>query len=207
MLRFLYRMLENPRIYEVVQKLLGGDRVFRAVRKAIQSELTNFAYKNVLEVGCGTGLTKDCFAGDYTGVDINPEYIRLVSGRGGGIFLVADATSLPFGPETYDLVFTVGVLHHLDQQGRAMMLSEMARVCRSGGHILIADGLVPSNRLNLIGYALAKLDRGRYKMRIERFQDMIRKAYPEPFSVLFQRHSVFPLEFVVTVVGKNNAAR
>lgn len=203
MLSFLYRMLENPRIYELVQKMLGGDRVFGAVRKAMQRELANISYKGVLEVGCGTGLTKDCFAGDYTGIDINPEYIRVVSGRGEGTFLVADATALPFGPETYDLVVTVGVLHHLDQQSREMMLSEMLRVCRPDGHILIADGLVPSNRLNLIGYALAKLDRGRYKMRIERFRDMIRKAYPEPFPVIFQRYSVFPLEFVVAVVEKN----
>ncbi len=202
MLKFLYRMIEDPRIYDFVQRLLGGGMVFTAVTEAIHCQLSGFSYKNVLEVGCGTGLTKDCFAGDYTGVDINPEYIRVVSGRGSGTFLVADATSLPFGPDTYDLVVTVGVLHHLDHQSRELMLSEMFRVCRTGGHILIADGLVPSNRLNLIGYVLAKLDRGRYKMRIEKFRDMIRRAYPEPLSVIFNKYRVAYLEFVVAVVAK-----
>ena len=203
MLKFFYRLLENPKIYEFVQKLLGGDRIFSAVRGVLDQELSHIGYKNVLEVGCGTGLTKDSFKGEYTGVDINPEYIRMVSSRGGGTFLVADATALPFGPETFDLVFTAGVLHHLNAQGRSMMLDEMKRVCRSQGHILIVDGLVPSNRLNLIGYALAKLDRGRYKMRIREFQDMINTAYPATFSMRFEQYRTFPAEFVVSVIGKN----
>lgn len=203
MLKFFYRILEFPAVYEIVQKLLGGDRIFRALKEAVGLELTDVEYANVLEVGCGTGLTKNCFNGEYTGVDINPEYIRVVSERGGGTFLVADATSLPFRAETYDLVFTAGVLHHLDAQGRDMMLDEMGRVCKSRGHIMIADGLVPSNRLNLIGYVLAKLDRGRYKMRLEGFKDMIKTSYPPPFSLRFRHYRTFPTEFVVSVVGKN----
>ncbi len=202
MLKVFHRMLENPEMYEFIQRLLGGDRVFRALKVALEAELRQIIYSNVLEVGCGTGLTKDCFNSEYTGIDINPEYIRVVSSRGVGTFLVADATLLPFEPETYDLVFTAGVLHHLNEQDRNKMLGEMRRVCRPKGYILIADGLVPSNRLNLIGYALAKLDRGRYKMRIERFLDMIRTAYPAPFSIRFAQYRTFPVEFVVAVVSR-----
>ncbi len=203
MLNFLYRLLENPQVYEVIQKILGGDRVFRALKAAVEAELRQITYRNVLEVGCGTGLTKDCFAGEYTGVDINPEYIKVVSRRGHGTFLVADATSLPFEDGLYDLVFTAGVLHHLKAQDRDRMLGEMMRVCKLQGHILIADGLVPSNRLNLIGYILAKLDRGRYKMRIGEFRDMINTAYRAPFSVRFEQYRTFPTEFIMAVIGKN----
>jgi ubiquinone/menaquinone biosynthesis C-methylase UbiE len=170
---------------------------------AVEAELRHITYNNVLEVGCGTGLTRDCFNADYTGIDINPEYIKMISSKGVGTFLVADATSLPFGPESYDLVFTVGVLHHLDKKNRDMMLSEMGRVCRQRGHIVIVDGLVPSNRWNLIGYILAKLDRGRYKMHINKFQDMMKAAYPLPFSIKFKLYHAFPLEFVTVVVSKN----
>lgn len=207
MLRFFHSILENPRIYEFVQRMLGGDRVFQAIRAAVETELRHITYKNVLEVGCGTGLTRDCFNADYTGIDINPEYIKVISRRSEGTYLVGDATSLPFGPESYDLVFTVGVLHHLDQNNRDMMLREMDRVCKKGGHILIVDGLVPSNRWNLIGYVLAKLDRGRYKMRISRFQDMIRTAYPGAFSMTFKKYYAFPLEFAAVAVRKDNEPR
>jgi ubiquinone/menaquinone biosynthesis C-methylase UbiE len=203
MLKVFYRILENPTAYEIVQKLLGGDRVFKALRGAVALEISDITYENVLEVGCGTGLTKDCFHGSYTGVDINPEYIKVAGSRGEGTFLVADATSLPFAAGTYDLVFTAGVLHHLNEKGRTMMLGEMRRVCKSRGHILIADGLVPSSRMNLIGYALAKLDRGRHKMRIGEFQDMIRTAYPAPFSVSVKQYCTFPTEFAVSVIGKD----
>lgn len=203
MLRVFYRILENPNVYEFVQKLLGGEKVFRAVKETVEEELRHITYKNVLEVGCGTGLTRSCFRSDYTGIDINPEYIKIASSRGGGNFRAADATSLPFGRESYDLVFTAGVLHHMDKKKRNMMFAEMERVCTQKGYIVIVDGLVPSNRLNLIGYILAKLDRGRYKMRIEKFQDMIRTAYPLPFFIKVRHYHAFPLEFAVVVVSKD----
>ncbi len=196
MLKFLYRILEDPKVYDLVQKFLGGNRVYRAVRDLIGVELKNISYNNVLDVGCGTWPFWDCFKGKYTGIDINQEYIRKAAAKGKGIFLVADATSLPFNNETFGLVFTMGVLHHLDKQEREKMLKEMWRVCKAGGHILIVDGLVPSNRLNLIGYVLAKLDRGRFKMRMERFKEMINFVYSNKRWIKYTHIKSFPHELI-----------
>lgn len=196
MLKILYKMLENPKVYDLSQNLLGGDRVFRAIKEAIATQLSGISYNNVLDVGCGTGLFADCFKGEYTGIDINQEYIRRAETKGRGTFLVADATSLPFNNETFGLVFTLGVLHHLDKQEREKMLKEMWRVCKAGGHILIVDGLVPSNRLNLIGYVLAKLDRGRFKMRMERFKEMINFVYSNKRWVKYTHIKSFPHELI-----------
>jgi ubiquinone/menaquinone biosynthesis C-methylase UbiE len=202
MLKFLYRMLENPGVYNLSQKLLAGDRVFRAIRKVIAKQLSSISYNNVLDVGCGTGLFADCFKGKYTGIDINQEYIKMAETKGNGTFLVADATSLPFNDKTFDLVFTMGVLHHINKQEREKMLNEMWRVCKADGHILIVDGLVPSNRLNLIGYVLAKLDRGRFKMRMERFKEMINSVYLHKKLVKYILIKIFPYEIVTVNLQK-----
>lgn len=201
MLRPLYKILENPAAYDLVQKLLGGDRVLSSIRKAVSGQLENMRYNNVLDVGCGTGLFSDCFKGKYTGVDINKEYIKDAAAKRKGVFKVADATALPFKSGAFDLVFTLGVLHHLDEELRMKMLLEMQRICKKGGHMLIVDGLVPSNSLNLIGYALARLDRGRYKLRLGKFKDMLANAYSGA-GTTYEIVKVFPYELVVAVVQR-----
>lgn len=207
MLKILYKMLENPKVYDLSQKLLGGDRVFRVIKEAIAVQLSDISYNNVLDVGCGTGLFMDCFKGKYTGIDINQEYIRRAEAKGKGLFLVADATVLPFESETFDLIFTIGLLHHLDMQDRKKMLDEMKRVCKTNGYIFIVDGLVPSNRLNVIGYILAKLDRGRFKMRAEEFKKMIETSYSQHAMFNFRFYYVFPYEVAVLLIKKDEMRR
>jgi ubiquinone/menaquinone biosynthesis C-methylase UbiE len=203
MLKILYKMLEDPKVYDLSQKLLGGDRVFRTIKEAIAVHLSGISYNNVLDVGCGTGLFMDCFKGKYTGIDINQEYIRRAEAKGKGVFLVADATVLPFVSETFDLIFTLGLLHHLDTQDRKKMLDEMKRICKTDGYIFIMDGLVPSNRLNVIGYILAKLDRGRFKMKIKEFKEMIETSYSQNTVFCFRCYHLFPYEFAVLLLKKN----
>ena len=202
MLKMLYKALENPALYDMTQKLLGGDRVYKKLKEAIAAQLKNISYNNVLDVGCGTGLFTDCFKGEYTGIDINEGYIKKARSDKKGAFKTGDATALQFEDETFDLVFTLGVLHHLDAGNREKMLKEMRRVCKTGGHILIVDGLVPSNRLNVVGYALAKLDRGPFKMRIDMFQEMVNSAYPNAGLIKYTHIKSFPHELIAAIVRR-----
>lgn len=196
MLKILYKALENPAVYGITQKLLGGGRVYKLLRETIGAQLKDISYNEVLDVGCGTGLFTDCFKGEYTGIDINEGYIKKARADKKGTFKTGDATALQFEDETFDLVFTLGVLHHLNAGSREKMLKEMRRVCKSGGHILIVDGLVPSNRLNVIGYALAKLDRGPFKTRHEKFREMIHRTYNNARETIYTSIKVFPHEYI-----------
>lgn len=54
-------------------------------------------------------------------------------------FLVADASHLKFENGFFDLIVSVMVLHHIENLDSA--LSEMARVLRKGGTMLVADYL------------------------------------------------------------------
>lgn len=202
MLKFFHRLLENPKIYEVMQKLLGGGRVYKAIREFIEVQLKNISNNNVLDVGCGTGFLSDCFTGAYTGVDINETYIKKAETKRKRVFMVADATELPFAPETYDLVFTLGVLHHLESGNRKKLMNELWRVCKLGGKIIIVDGVIPSNRLNFLGFILAKLDRGRYKIRGKKFREMINDSYSFSKKITFTNIIRFPYEIIIAYVYK-----
>lgn len=198
----IYRALENPLIYDIAQKILGGKRAYNLIQNTIREVLSNIQYDTILDVGCGTGLFRDCFKGQYTGIDINGNYIQQARLKKSGTFIVGDATNLPFDDEMFDLIFTLGVLHHLDNEQSHRMLTEMMRVCKRGGHILIIDGVIPSNRLNILGYTLARLDRGRYKVYPHEFREMIDKTYKTDMSADFITKKSFPHEYVIGLCYK-----
>ena len=113
---------------ERVRRLLGP---FRGTEVALDS-------------GCGTGALAFALAphvGEVVGVDTRedfleaargaaPENVRLVDG---------DATALPFGYATFDIAGCARVLHHVRRPELAV--SELVRVTRPGGRLLIADQL------------------------------------------------------------------
>jgi SAM-dependent methyltransferase len=90
----------------------------------------------VLEVGCGLGTDGAQFVAagaDYTGVDLTEAAVELARKRFElfdlpGKFQTADAENLPFPDESFDLVYSHGVLHHTPETGKA--IREIHRVLR-----------------------------------------------------------------------------
>jgi ubiquinone/menaquinone biosynthesis C-methylase UbiE len=203
MIDVLQKFLEKPKIYGFVQNILAGRRVFKTIRNAIRENLNDVKYKKILDVGCGTGILRDIFKGEYHGIDINPDYIREASRTLKGKFSVGDATRIRYQSSSFDLVFTFGVLHHLDAQQRTAMLNEMLRVCKKNGACLIMDGLIPSNRLNVPGYFLAKMDRGKFKVRKKAFEVMIRSVFQKIKNTDFHIYKVFPYEYCIALIKKS----
>lgn len=92
--------------------------------------------KDVLEVGCGTGLVLQRiarFARCARGVDLSPRMLDYARERQLDVQL-GSATDLPFEDETFDVACSFKVLAHIEQIELA--LSEMARVVRPGGYVL-----------------------------------------------------------------------
>jgi ubiquinone/menaquinone biosynthesis C-methylase UbiE len=99
--------------------------------------------RDVLEVGCGSGIAVQLFAeagANVTAVDLTPWAVATTSARLDAFglesrVLEADAENLPFEDDSFDLVFSWGVIHHTSDMDRA--LAELVRVCRPGGRIVL----------------------------------------------------------------------
>jgi SAM-dependent methyltransferase len=92
----------------------------------------------VLEIGCGTGSDLLQFAKHgalATGIDLTTRHVELARKRIGDLAIVheADARHLPLGDESFDYVYSHGVLHHIDEPEQ--VVREMFRVLRRGGRI------------------------------------------------------------------------
>jgi len=107
------------------------------------AQFNRWAGKRVLEVGCGAGsdLLRFAKAGARaTGIDLSPRSASLAKTRlrlynCQGDALIADAEQLPFKTDSFDLVYSWGVLHHTPDTQQA--IKEVCRVTRPGGEICI----------------------------------------------------------------------
>jgi ubiquinone/menaquinone biosynthesis C-methylase UbiE len=97
----------------------------------------------VLEIGCGLGTDGAQFAeagADYTGVDLTEAAVDLARKRFElfdlpGKFQTEDAENLSFPDESFDLVYSHGVLHHTPETAKA--IREIHRVLRPGGRAMV----------------------------------------------------------------------
>ena len=93
----------------------------------------------VLEIECGLGTDGAQFAkagADYTGIDLTQAAVDLTRRRFElfnlpGTFRVADAERLDFPDNSFDIVYSHGVLHHTPDTPGAVR--EVRRVLRPGG--------------------------------------------------------------------------
>jgi SAM-dependent methyltransferase len=97
----------------------------------------------VLEIGCGLGTDGARFAragAIYTGVDLTEAAVSLARRNFElqdltGEFRTADAENLDFPGESFDLVYSHGVLHHTPDTARAVR--EVYRVLKPGGRAVV----------------------------------------------------------------------
>jgi 2-polyprenyl-3-methyl-5-hydroxy-6-metoxy-1,4-benzoquinol methylase len=99
----------------------------------------DFAGARLLEVGCGMGTDLLQFArggASVTGVDLTPRSIQISQQHFAvygvhGEFAISDGEHLPFADESFNVVYSNGVLHHTPDTAGAVR--EVHRVLRPGG--------------------------------------------------------------------------
>jgi len=124
---------------------IGQTQVLGKLRKLLGSELDR-GYDRSLEIGAGTGyfslnMLQTGVVSEATCTDISPGMVATLATNAQRLGLQvktarADAESLPFSDESFDLVLGHAVLHHLPNLHQAF--AEFHRVLRPGGRILFA---------------------------------------------------------------------
>jgi len=92
--------------------------------------LVNF--KTILGVGSGRAYTENLFSKDKFVVasDISAKLVRITKkhARNTTMFMVCDGFKLPFKTQSFECVFSQGLLEHYDLEAAVLLLKEMGRV-------------------------------------------------------------------------------
>jgi SAM-dependent methyltransferase len=97
--------------------------------------------RDVLEAGCGIGTDAAQFVRSgarYTGIDFSPTALDLAGRRPelrDARLVQGSVVELPFPDDSFDLVYSNGVIHHLPQTSQA--IAEFHRVLRPGGTAIV----------------------------------------------------------------------
>lgn len=133
--------------------------------------------RDVLEVGCGTGLLLReiaKFAKSAKGVDLSPGMLEKARARGLDVVL-GSATELPFPDASFDVACSFKVLAHVPEIEKA--LAEMARVVRPGGTILAEF----YNPISMRGVVKRYLPAGAISDRTK--EDAVYTRFDSPWSI------------------------
>ena len=133
------------------------DRRAAALAEKVRLFVEATGEERALDVGTGAGALALALAPlvrEVVGVDRVPELLEEARKRAPASvsFVEADATHLPFEPASFDLTATARTLHHVPRP--ELVVAELARVTRPGGHVLVVDQIAPADPL-----AALELDR------------------------------------------------
>lgn len=135
--------------YDVANHVLscGLDFYWRAVAARTARD---WHPRTVLDLATGSGdlalaIQRACPEARVTGADFCQPMLDHARAKGLTDLVVADGTQLPFDAATFDAVTVAFGLRNMADYPLAV--SEMARVLRPGGHLLILDFALPTSPL------------------------------------------------------------
>jgi len=171
-------LLESPRAFALMNRLLGGRRAHRALIAWLDPPGLDWQAR-VLDLGCGVGALLNVLPHDvhYLGIDQDAAYIerarRWYPDRD---FRCADVTTVDLSDQPpFDAVVVSALLHHLDDAGIAALCRLVRRVTRPRARLVAIDPDLAAP--GMAGWAV-RADRGMHIRSAERYQRLLQALGP-----------------------------
>jgi 2-polyprenyl-3-methyl-5-hydroxy-6-metoxy-1,4-benzoquinol methylase len=149
-----YQKFSLPWFDDVDMRFIHSSRLFATDKKAFDNIIPfeEIRGKKVLEIGCGMGLHSELMARSgaiLSAIDLSPTSVEATKNRFAlknlkGDILKADAEHIPFPDQSFDFVWSWGVIHHSSRTAR--IVREISRVLKPGGECRI----MVYNRLGIL---------------------------------------------------------
>ena len=167
MLGSFHRLQDSARGYRLTQ-ILGGPTI-RRYRALVRKHVPQAPDRRVLEIGCGVGTARELFGSEYTGIDVNPDYIEQARRTFGGRFAVMDAGEMTFTADAFDDAVSIATAHHLSDETLALMISKAVTVASC---LHIVDAILPIARFSPFKAALFRMDRGQHVRTFDQLREI-----------------------------------
>ena len=181
---------EYEKLYELEDRLwwfVGMRAISRSLIERFAGRSSNLS---ILDVGCGTGgmLPHLRRFGPVVGVDLSDRALSFAKRREPGHLVQAGLPHLPFASGSFDLLTSFDVIYHQSVMDDAAALSEMARLLRPGGKLLLR---VPAHDWLRGSHDRAVHTRHRYGKR--ELKEKLRRAGLEPSYLSYANCFLFPV--------------
>jgi ubiquinone/menaquinone biosynthesis C-methylase UbiE len=164
--------------------IIEGPMSIAPMRRALLAQMGDLSNKKILDVGSGTGtmlimIKKAYLNADVTGLDGDPQILEIARSKARrlGLEIQFDqgmSFDLPYPNDTFDVVLTSMMLHHLTRDDKQKTALELYRVLRPGGQLFGADFGEPRSSL---GKAIRPITR-----RFERVAENVDGLLPVMFK-------------------------
>lgn len=92
----------------------------------------------LLDCGCGSSPNINYMWGEKYGVEVRPEAIEFMRQHSSSVFSQGSVLQIPFKDEKFDTAVCVEVLEHLRDAQVNQALTELTRVTKKGGYVVLA---------------------------------------------------------------------
>jgi SAM-dependent methyltransferase len=170
--------LKVPFLYNLFQGVVGGN-AWR--RRIIRHHVRARPGDKVIDIGCGPAQALQSLPDvEYLGLDTNPDYIAFARRTYGdkGTFVVGDTQSLRDDSrfKDADIVITVSVLHHLDDEEAADCIRFAYDALKRGGRLICHDPCWVPNQ-GAFSKCIMSHDRGRNIRTEQQYRQLAVKVF------------------------------
>jgi SAM-dependent methyltransferase len=176
---------------------------FRGLRRFVRPLLTEAvagrARPRVLDAGCGTGCNLRMLAelAHAYGFDLNRVGLRYAREAGHTRVARASVVAIPFPDATFDVVTSFDVLYSLTEDHARRAMSEMARVLKPGGTLIVN---VAALQILRGGHSVLAEELRRYDRRMMR--DAVAEAGLRLTRLTYTNASLFPAILAARVLQR-----
>lgn len=137
---------------DCIKKLSGFDSNYfceykvQAVKDSLSNLPINFQPKNILDFGCGEGTSCEFFRKHFpdaaiTGIDVSEKSIEIARKKQipNSNFVLYDGKQIPLKVDSFDLVFSACVFHHIEKHNHAFLIEQINKVLKQDGKLFIFE--------------------------------------------------------------------
>ncbi|MCA1744227.1 MAG: class I SAM-dependent methyltransferase [Bacteroidales bacterium] len=194
----LKQILGLAKIYQLYQWMVGANNYTKLFANQYICYQKN---EKILDIGCGPAdilkyLPKEV---DYTGIDMNKDYILNARRKyPDKQFVCADITTndVAIENELFDTVFFIGVQHHLSDSEMEATLRFAKSKLKKGGRLLALEPVVTTSRGRIEKWFMDN-DRGKFIRSADHYQQITTQVITNYAQTILKNTMNIPFTIII----------